>query len=68
MSLRSVAVAMSEIYRIAMDEALPPEKAVQFFRDPKAFCDVIYSSGALNDPIRRAALEKLLREEEPDGV
>lgn len=66
--LRSVAAVMSEAYRLAMGKELPPEKAIHFLRDPKAFCHVIRSSGALNDPTRRAELEKLLREEEPDGV
>ena len=68
MSSRSVATVMAEAYRLAIGKELPPEKAVQFLRDPKAFCDVIRSSGALNDPTRRAELEKLLCEEEPDGV
>ncbi len=68
MSSRSIAAVMSEAYRLAMGGALPPEKAVQFLRDPEAFCDVIRSSGALYDPTRRADLEKLLREEAPDGV
>lgn len=68
MSSRSVAVVISEAYRVAMGKTLPSQEAIRFLRDPKAFCDVIRSSGALNDPTRRAELEKLLREEEPDGV
>lgn len=68
MSSRRVATVMAEAYRLAIGKELPPEKAVHFLRDPKAFCDVIRSSGALNDPTRRAELERLLREEASDGV
>ncbi len=68
MTGRSVAVVMSEAYSLITDDPLQPADAVGYLRDPKAFCRLIESSGALDDPIRRAVLEQLVLKEESDGV
>ena len=54
--------------RLATGNALQPEDAVQYLRDPKAFCRLIKSSGALDEPRRRAALEQLMVKEKRNGL
>ncbi len=68
MTARRAAIVMSDVYQLATGKALRPEEAVEYLRDPRAFCHLIEASGALDDPLRRAALEKLIQEEVPDGV
>jgi hypothetical protein len=68
MTVRRVAILMSEVYRLATDNALRPEDAVGYLRDPRTFCHLVESSGALEDPIRRAALMKAIHREEIDGL
>ena len=68
MKTRCVSEVMAEAYRLATDAPLRPEDAVKYLRDPKAFCRLLESSGALDDPVRRAGLEQLLLKEESDGV
>lgn len=67
MTARRTAIVMSEVYRLANGHALPPEDAFGYLRDPKTFCHLVESSGALGDQIRRVALEKAIQKEEPDG-
>jgi len=68
MTEQSVAVVMSEAYRLATGNALQPEDALEYLRDPRAFCRLIKSSGALDDPRRRTALERLIVKEKRNGL
>jgi hypothetical protein len=56
MTARYVAIVMSDVYWVATGNALPPEDAVEYLRDPKVFRQLVESSGILEDPVRRAAL------------
>lgn len=67
MTARRGAIVMSDIYRLATGNALQPDDAVGYLRDPKEFCHLVESSGVLKDPVRRAALLKAIHEEETDG-
>lgn len=68
MTARRMAIVMSDVYRVATGRTLQPEDAVGYLRDPKAFCQLLKSSGALEDPVRRVALVKAIQKEETDGV
>ena len=67
MTAQRLAIVMSEVYWVATGDALRPEDAVGYLRDPKAFCHLVESSGVLKDPVRRAALLKAIHKEETDG-
>jgi hypothetical protein len=68
MTARRAAIVMSDIYRLATGNALQPDDAIRYLRDPKTFCHLVESSGVLEDPLRRAALVKAIQKEEPDGL
>ena len=68
MTARRAAIVMSDIYRLATGNALQPDDAIRYLRDPKAFCHLVESSGGLEDPVRRAALVKAIEKEETNGV
>jgi hypothetical protein len=68
MTARRVAIVMSDVYRLATGNALRPEDAVVYIRDPKAFREVVEASGVLDDAPKRSAIEKLIEGEVSDGV
>ena len=68
MTARQAAVVMSDVYLVATGNALRPEDAIGYLHDPKAFRQLVESSGALEDPVRRAALVKAIQTEETDGL
>lgn len=68
MTEQSIAVVMSEAYRLATGKALQPEDALEYLRDPRVFCRLIESSGALDDPRRCTALEQLIVKEKRNGL
>lgn len=68
MGTATLAHIMSEAYRLATGNELSPEAAVQFLRNPASFRELVESSGALDDPARRTALEDLLQTETANGI
>lgn len=68
MEAAMLAHVMTEAYRIATGYELSPEAAVQYLRDPASFRALVASSGALDDPTRRNALEDLLKKETANGI
>lgn len=64
---RIVAV-IEAVHRIATGTVLSEEAARHYFRDPTALTRLIKRSGALDSPLKRAALKQLLEEEVPHGV
>ncbi len=68
MTVRRAAIVVSDVYRLSTGNALRPEDAVGYLRDPKAFCQLVESSGVLKDPVRCEALVKAIHEEETDGL
>lgn len=66
--LRHAVEVMKNAHRIATGMELSAEEAIRYFRDPKAFSHVIELSGALNDPVRRKAIERLIQKGATNGV
>ena len=66
--IRHAVQLMKRLHEIATGRAPSAEDAIFYFRDPKEFSRVIQSSGALDDPIRRKAMEKLIQKGAVHGV
>ena len=54
---------MRALHRIATGEELRIEQAGKYFSNPRALVEVVRSSGALRDPWRAAAIERLLNDD-----
>ncbi|MGA2877625.1 MAG: hypothetical protein ABSG13_01610 [Bryobacteraceae bacterium] len=66
--LRQAVEGMKAVHRIATGMELSAEDAIRYFRDPNAFSRLVESSNALNDPIRRKAIERLIQKGATNGV
>ena len=57
---RRIWKVMSALHRIATGEELTMEQAGEYFSNPKRLVEVVRSSGALKDPQKAAAIDRLL--------
>ena len=54
---------MSALHRIATGEEPTTEQAGEYFSDPKRLVEVVRSSGALKDPQKATAIDRLLNDD-----